>query len=58
MKEWLDGMVETGMISICTTRCPTAAPVFFIGKKDGTKRPVIDYRHLNDITIRDSYPLP
>ena len=58
MKEWLDGMVETGMISKCTTRCPTAAPVFFVGKKDGTKRPVIDYRRLNDITIRDSYPLP
>jgi hypothetical protein len=37
MKEWLDGMLETGMISQCTTKCPTAAPVFFVGKKDGTK---------------------
>jgi deoxyuridine 5'-triphosphate nucleotidohydrolase len=58
MKEWLDGMLETGMISRCTTKCPTAAPVFFVGKKDGTKRPVIDYCRLNDVTIRDSYPLP
>src|SRR5258706_1698259 len=58
MKEWLDGMLDTGMISRCTTRCPTAAPVFFVGKKDGSKRPVIDYRKLNDVTIRDSYPLP
>ena len=27
-------------------------------KKDGTHCPVIDYRKLNDITIKDSYPLP
>jgi len=37
MKEWLDSMIEMGMIERCTTRCPTAAPVFFVGKKDGTK---------------------
>jgi hypothetical protein len=30
----------------------------FVWKKDGTHRPVIDYRRLNDITIKDSYPLP
>jgi dUTP pyrophosphatase len=56
--EWLDGMESTGMISKCTTHCPTAAPVFFMAKKDGTKWPVIDYRRLNDMTTRDSYPLP
>ena len=43
LDEWLDGMLETGMISKCSNKTPTAAPVFFIGKKDGTKRPVIDY---------------
>jgi len=58
LKEWLQGMLETSMITKCTTRCPTAAPVFFVGKKDRTKQPVIDYRRLNDITVRDSYPLP
>ena len=58
MKEWLTGMEETGMIHRCTTCCPTAAPVFFVPKKDGTKRPVIDYRWLNDIVIWDLYPLP
>jgi len=58
LKEWLDGMEQTGMITRCNNRTPTAAPVFFVGKKDGSKRPVIDYRRLNDVTIRDSYPLP
>jgi Reverse transcriptase (RNA-dependent DNA polymerase)/dUTPase len=56
--EWIDGMESTGMISKCTTHCPTAAPIFFIAKKDGTKRPVIDYQRLNNITTQDSYPLP
>jgi len=58
LKEWLQGMRETGMITRCSDRCPTAAPVFFVRKKDGTKRPVIDYWKLNDITIRNAYPLP
>ena len=35
-----------------------AAPMFFVWKKDGTRRPVIDYWKLNEITIKDSYPLP
>ena len=58
LKEWLDGMVEVRIASKCDTHTPTAAPVFFVPKKDGTKRPVIDYQKLNDITIQDSYPLP
>ena len=43
LKEWLNSMLETSMITRCTTCCPTAALVFFVGKKDSTKRPVIDY---------------
>jgi deoxyuridine 5'-triphosphate nucleotidohydrolase len=58
MKEWLQGMEDVGMICQSTTRCPTAAPVFFVPKKDSTKRPVIDYRCLNDVVVQDSYPLP
>jgi len=35
------------------------SPIFFIPKKDGEElRMVIDYRHLNDITKKDFYPLP
>ena len=34
------------------------APVFFIGKKDGKKRIVQDYRYLNEWTIKNNYPLP
>jgi len=33
-------------------------PVFFVGKKDGKKRMVQDYRYLNKETVKDNYPLP
>jgi hypothetical protein len=37
---------------------PYASPFFFIQKKDGKLRPVQDYRHINNITISNQYPLP
>jgi len=33
-------------------------PVFFVGKKDGSKRMVMDYHSLNEQTIKNNYPLP
>ena len=34
------------------------ALVFFVGKKDGKKRMVQDYRYLNEWTIKNNYLLP
>ena len=34
------------------------APVLFIKKKDGSLRLCIDYRNLNDVTIKNKYHLP
>ena len=54
---WWDMMLNTGMISKAPVNMPLAAPFFFIWK-DGTQQPVINYQKLNDITIKDSFPLP
>jgi hypothetical protein len=37
---------------------PWGAPVLFIKKKDGTLRMCLDYRGLNDVTVKNKYHLP
>jgi hypothetical protein len=37
---------------------PWGAPVLFVEKKDGTQRMCVDYRSLNEVTIKNKYPLP
>ncbi|XP_071933848.1 uncharacterized protein [Coffea arabica] len=37
---------------------PWRAPVLFVKRKDGTLRLCIDYRELNNVTIKNKYPLP
>jgi hypothetical protein len=37
---------------------PWGAPIIFVEKKDMTKRMFVDYRALNEVTIKNKYPLP
>ena len=48
--------LETGRIQ--QSKSPMASPVFFIKKKDGSLRLVQDYRMLNEMTVKNKYPLP
>jgi hypothetical protein len=56
LKKQIDVLSEKGYIKPSTS--PWAAPVLFVEKKDGTRRMCIDYQALNDVTIKNKYPLP
>jgi len=43
---------------IWPSKLPQTSLVFFVGKKDGKKRMVQDYRYLNEWTIKNNYSLP
>jgi hypothetical protein len=43
---------------IVPSKSPMSSPVFFIKKKDGKLCLIQDYRKLNDISIKNRYPLP
>ena len=52
----IDQMLENGIIR--PSNSPWNASVILVKKKDGSLRFVCDFRSLNDVTIKDTYPLP
>ena len=49
-------MLEKGVI--VPNKSPFSSPLVMVPEKDGTNRMCIDYRKLNEITLKDAYPLP
>ncbi len=56
LRSQLDKLLEHGHIR--PSHSPFGSPVLFVKKKDGSMRMCVDYRMLNNITIKNSYPLP
>ena len=56
VREFVKEQLRKGYIR--PSKSPQTAPVFFVGKKDGKRRMVQDYRYLNEWTIKNNYPLP
>jgi hypothetical protein len=56
LKKQLADMLSKGLIHPSTS--PWGSPVLFVDKRDGTIRLCVDYRKLNEVTIKNKYPLP
>jgi hypothetical protein len=56
LEEELKTLLELGIIEPSNGRY--TSPVFFVPKKDGKLRLVVNFQKLNDITVKDGYPLP
>ncbi|KAF0712282.1 hypothetical protein AaE_012068, partial [Aphanomyces astaci] len=56
MEAELNQYLDLGLIR--PSKSPWASPVLMIRKPDGSIRFCIDYRKLNSVTVKDSYPMP
>ncbi len=54
--ETVDDMLDGNIIR--RSRSPWSFPVVIVDKKDGSKRFCVDFRKLNQVTKKNSYPLP
>jgi hypothetical protein len=56
LKGQLQELLDKGYT--CSSASLWGAPIIFVPKKDGTQRMCVDYRSLNEVTIKNKYPLP
>jgi hypothetical protein len=56
LKEQLQELLDKGYIH--PNASTWGAPVIFVPKKDDTQGMCVDYRSLNEVTIKNKYPLP
>ena len=56
IKKQIKELLEKGYIRRSSS--PWGAPVLLVEKKDRSLRMVVDYRALNEVRIKNKYPLP
>jgi hypothetical protein len=56
LERQLADMLSKGLIR--PSASPWGSPVLFVDKPDGTIRLCVDYHKLNEVTIKNKYPLP
>ena len=56
MLKQVKGLLDKGWID--PSASPWGSPILFVKKKDGGMRMCVDYRAVNKLTVRNSYPLP
>ena len=56
IKKQIKELLDKGYIHLSSS--PWESPIFLVENKDGSLRMVVDYRGLNEVTIKNKYPLP
>jgi len=56
VQNFVEDQLRKGYIRL--SKSPQMSLVFFVSKKDRSKRMVMDYQSLNDQTVKNNYPLP
>lgn len=56
LRQLIEALLAEGTIRPSSS--PYSSPVLMVKKRSGEKRLCVDYRALNKITVKDSYPLP
>ena len=56
LKKQLKTLLDKGFIRLSSS--PWGCPALFVKKKDDSLRMYVDYRPLNEVTVKNKYPLP
>jgi len=55
VQNFIEDQLRKGYIRL--SKSPQTSPVFFVSKKDGEKRMLMDYHNLNNQMVKNNYPL-
>ena len=58
MRQWRTTLMKHSNGFIHPSSSPAASSFFFVGKKDSGLHPCIEYCSLNDVTVKNRFPLP
>lgn len=56
IERFIREMIEAGIVR--DSNSPVASPIVMVKKKDGSWRLCVNYRQLNQLTVKDKFPIP